>query len=312
MHRMGQSSKYNLVVILGPTASGKTKFAARLAYMLNGEIISADSRQVYREMTIGTGKDIEDYIVDGKRIKHHLIDILEPGYKYNLFEYQHDFMKSFNSVNTSGKLPIMCGGTGLYIESVLKKYRLIHVPVNPELRESLSSHSLEELTTILATFKKLHNTSDSDTIPRAIRSIEIETYYKENPEINLNLPDINPLIIGINIDRQSRRDKITRRLEARLKEGMIEEVQRLLDRGINAEDIIYYGLEYKYVTLHILGELTYEEMFDKLKTAIHRFAKRQMTWFRRMERNGIKIHWMDAFEDDEIKASKTIDLFNQK
>jgi tRNA dimethylallyltransferase len=309
---MLQSSKYNLIVILGPTASGKTKFAAQLAYRLNGEIISADSRQVYKDMTIGTGKDIDDYVVNGKEIKYHLIDILEPGYKYNLFEYQHDFFKSFESVNASGHLPIMCGGTGLYIEAVLKKYRLIHVPVNPGLREGLSGKTLEELTNILGTFKKLHNTTDSDTIPRAIRSIEIETYYKDNPDINLNLPDIKPLIIGINIDRQSRRNKITSRLETRLKEGMIEEVQGLLNKGIPTEDIIYYGLEYKYVTLHLLGELTYDEMFEKLNTAIHRFAKRQMTWFRSMERKGTKIHWMDAFEADDVKADKTIELFYKK
>ena len=309
---MLQSSKYNLIVILGPTASGKTKFAAQLAYKLNGEIISADSRQVYKDMTIGTGKDIDDYVVNGKEIKHHLIDILEPGYRYNLFEYQHDFFKSFERVNASGNLPIMCGGTGLYIEAVLKKYRLIHVPVNHRLRDSLSNHTLEELTNILKSFKKLHNTTDSDTIPRAIRSIEIETYYKDNPDINLSLPDVNPLIIGINIDRQSRRNKITNRLKARLKEGMIEEVQGLLNKGISPEDIIYYGLEYKYVTLHIMGKLTFDEMFEKLNTAIHRFAKRQMTWFRSMERKGTKIHWMDAFEADDVKVNKTITLFYKK
>lgn len=311
VQKMLQSSKYNLIVILGPTASGKTKFAAQLAYILNGEIISADSRQVYKDMTIGTGKDYDDYFVNGKRIKHHLIDIFEPGYKYNLFEYQHDFFRSFENVNTSRHFPIMCGGTGLYIEAVLKKYKLIHVPVNHEIRESLSSHTLEELTKILETFKKLHNTTDSDTIPRAIRSIEIETYYNNNPDINLSLPDIKPLIIGINIDRQSRRDKITQRLETRLKEGMIEEVQGLLNRGIPSEDIIYYGLEYKYVTLHLLGKLTYDEMFEKLKTAIHRFAKRQMTWFRSMERKGTKIHWMDAFEADETKVKKAIELLEK-
>jgi tRNA dimethylallyltransferase len=263
-------------------------------------------------MNNGTAKDIDDYVVNGTKIKYHLIDILEPGYKYNLFEYQHDFFESFEAVNNSGHLPIMCGGTGLYIEAVLKKYRLIHVPVNPELRETLSGKSLEELTEILKTFKKLHNKTDSDTIPRAVRSIEIETYYKNNPDINLTLPDVNPLIIGINIDRQSRRNKITRRLKDRLKEGMIEEVQELLNKGITPEDIIYYGLEYKYVTLHILGELTYDEMFEKLNTAIHRFAKRQMTWFRSMERKGTNIHWLDAFEADEIKINKTIELFYKK
>ncbi len=308
---MIQSTTYNLIVILGPTASGKTKFAAQLAFELNGEIISADSRQVYKDMTIGTGKDYEDYTVNGKRIKYHLIDILEPGYKYNLFEYQNDFFKSFENVSHSGHFPIMCGGTGLYIEAVLKKYKLIHVPVNPQLRENLANQSLEDLTGLLGTFKKLHNTTDSDTVPRAIRAIEIETFYKDHPDTDLKLPDINPLIIGINIDRQSRRSKITQRLEKRLKEGMIEEVQSLLDKGIPPEDIIYYGLEYKYVTLHLIGQLTYDDMFKKLNSAIHRFAKRQMTWFRSMERKGIKIHWMDAFESDELKVEKTIKLLKQ-
>lgn len=305
-------SKYNLIVILGPTASGKTRFAARLASEINGEIISADSRQVYKDMTIGTGKDYGDYIVNGKKIKYHLIDIVEPGYKYNLYEYQNDFFKCFEDIRNSGHFPIMCGGTGLYVEAVLKKYKLIHVPVNPALRETLTGKSLEELTRILGTFKKLHNTTDTDTVPRAIRAIEIETYYKENPDIDLHLPEINPLIIGIGIDRQSRREKITERLKKRLSEGMTDEVRGLLDRGISPEDLIYYGLEYKYVTLYLTGKLTYEEMFGKLNTAIHRFAKRQMTWFRGMERKGTHIHWMDAMEPDDKKIEKVIKLMKQK
>lgn len=305
---MQYSAKYNLIVVLGPTASGKTRFAAKLAYAINGEIISADSRQVYREMNLGTGKDYDDYYVNGEKINYHLVDIVEPGYKYNLFEYQKDFFDSFEKVINDEKFPVLCGGTGLYIEAVLKKYKMIHVPVNPELRSELENKTLEELTEILKGFKKLHNKTDTDTIQRAIRGIEIEVYYKDNPQIVPDLPEIKPLIIGINIDRQSRRKKITDRLERRLKEGMIEEVEGLLKKGISADALIYYGLEYKYVTLYLTGELTYKEMFDKLNTSIHRFAKRQMTWFRGMERKGVEIHWIDAFEPDEKKIKKVLDL----
>ncbi len=306
---MSVSEKYDLIVVLGPTASGKTRFAAKLASEINGEIISADSRQVYREMTIGTGKDYEDYIVDGKKIKYHLIDIAEPGYKYNLFEYQKDFFHSFEQITAEGKFPVLCGGTGLYIEAVLKKYKMVHVPVNEELRKELAGKSLVELTDILKTFKQLHNTTDTETVSRAIRSIEIATFYKNNPDIIPDLPDIRPLIIGISIDRQARRQKITERLKKRLEEGMTDEVKDLLDKGIKAEDLIYYGLEYKYVTLYLTGELTYDEMFEKLNTSIHRFAKRQMTWFRGMERRGIKINWLDAFEPDEKKIEKVLAFF---
>jgi len=305
---MQYSAKYNLIVVLGPTASGKTRFAAKLAYAINGEIISADSRQVYREMNLGTGKDYDDYYVNGEKINYHLVDIVEPGYKYNLFEYQKDFFDSFEKVINDEKFPVLCGGTGLYIEAVLKKYKMIHVPVNPELRSKLENKTLEELTEILKGFKKLHNKTDTDTIQRAIRGIEIEVYYKDNPQIVPDLPEIKPLIIGINIDRQARRKKITDRLERRLKEGMIEEVEGLLKKGISADALIYYGLEYKYVTLYLTGELTYKEMFDKLNTSIHRFAKRQMTWFRGMERKGVEIHWLDAFEPDEKKIKKVLDL----
>ena len=283
---MFPSEKYNLIVVLGPTASGKTRFAAKLAYAVDGEVISADSRQVYREMTIGTGKDIEDYIVKGEKIKYHLIDIVEPGYKYNLFEYQTDFFKVFEKVTQKNKFPVLCGGTGLYLESVLKDYKMVHVPVNPELRKSLDGKSLEELTEILKGFKKLHNKTDTDTVKRAVRGIEIETYYRDHPEIVPDHPEINSLIIGINIDRESRRRKITDRLKKRLEEGMTEEVDSLLKKGLSPDDLIYYGLEYKFVTLYLTGELTFDEMFDKLNTAIHRFAKRQMTWFRGMEQIG--------------------------
>lgn len=305
---MFPSEKYNLIVVLGPTASGKTRFAAKLAYAVDGEVISADSRQVYREMTIGTGKDIEDYIVKGEKIKYHLIDIVEPGYKYNLFEYQTDFFKVFEKVTQKNKFPVLCGGTGLYLESVLKDYKMVHVPVNPELRKSLDGKSLEELTEILKGFKKLHNKTDTDTVKRAVRGIEIETYYRDHPEIVPDHPEINSLIIGINIDRESRRRKITDRLKKRLEEGMTEEVDSLLKKGLSPDDLIYYGLEYKFVTLYLTGELTFDEMFDKLNTAIHRFAKRQMTWFRGMERKGFDIHWIDAFEPDEKKVEKVLKL----
>ena len=305
---MHSSGKYNLIVVLGPTASGKTHFAARLAYEIDGEIIGADSRQVYREMTIGTGKDYDDYIVNGKKVKYHLIDIAEPGYKYNLFEYQTDFFRSFEEIKARNKFPVLCGGTGLYIESVLKDYKMVYVPVNPELRKSLEGKTLEELTEILKGFKKLHNKTDTDTVKRAIRGIEIETYYRDHPEIVPDHPEIKPLIIGIGIDRDARRKKITDRLKKRLKEGMIEEVESLLKKGLSPEDLIYYGLEYKFVTLYLTGELTYDEMFEKLNTAIHRFAKRQMTWFRGMERKGFTIHWIDAFEPDEEKVQKVLQM----
>lgn len=289
-----QEKPYNLIVILGPTASGKTAFAAHLALAMGGEIISADSRQIYRRMDLGTGKDYDDYTVNGVSIPAHLIDIREPGYRYNVYEYQTDFFKTFEEVTRRGNFPIMCGGTGLYIEAVLQRFKMIHVPSNPPLRDSLKTKSLPELETILKSFRKLHNNTDTDTIKRAIRAIEIETYYASHPEIEVELPEINPLIIGVDIDRSLRREKITNRLEQRLQEGMVEEVKGLLDEGIKPDDLIYYGLEYKFVTQYLIGEIGYNEMKDLLNIAIHQFAKRQMTWFRRMERNGFTIHWMDA------------------
>ena len=303
-----QDSPYNLIVILGPTASGKTTFAAHLAKKIDGEIISADSRQIYRGMDLGTGKDIEDYTIDGYSIPHHLLDIVDAGYKYNVFEYQADFFKALEKVQANKRWPVMCGGTGMYIESVLKKYKLINVPVNQELRDSLQGKNREELTNILASYKSLHNQTDTDTVKRAIRAIEIEEYYKQNPEIEVELPDVNPLIIGVNIDREARRKKITSRLRKRLEEGMIDEVKQLLDSGVSPEDLIYYGLEYKFLTMHVTGELTYKQMFDKLNVAIHQFAKRQMTWFRGMERKGANIHWVDAFEPIENRVERVIEL----
>ena len=299
---------YDLVTILGPTASGKTPLAAALAYRLNAEIISGDSRQVYRRMDLGTGKDLADYVVDGKRIPYHLIDIVEPGYKYNVFEFQRDFLQAYDEIRQRGVLPILCGGTGMYIESVLKGYKLLPVPENQELRASLSDKSLDELTTILAGYKKLHNSTDVDTVKRAIRAIEIEEYYRQQPVSAREFPAINSLVIGVDIDRDLRRTKITRRLKQRLDEGMVDEVRALLDAGIPAEDLIYYGLEYKYLTLYAVGQLTYDEMFHQLEIAIHQFAKRQMTWFRGMERRGFNIHWIDASLPMEQKVEEIVGL----
>lgn len=285
---------YDLIAILGPTASGKTPFAAALAAELDTEIISADSRQIYRGMDLGTGKDLADYTVRGKQIPYHLIDIADPGYKYNVFEYQRDFLKAYETIKQKGRLPVLCGGTGMYLESVLKGYKLLPVPENPELRARLANKSLEELTSILGTYKNLHNTTDVDTAKRAIRAIEIEEYYAHTPVDERAFPQLNSLIIGVDIDRELRREKITRRLHQRLDEGMVDEVRRLIEQGIRPDDLIYYGLEYKYLTLYVIGELSYDEMFSQLEIAIHQFAKRQMTWFRGMERRGFTIHWIDA------------------
>ncbi|MGI6793239.1 tRNA (adenosine(37)-N6)-dimethylallyltransferase MiaA [Bacteroides sp. KG68] len=285
---------YDLIAILGPTASGKTPFAATLAAELHTEIISADSRQVYRNMDLGTGKDLADYTINGKQIPYHLIDIADPGYKYNVFEYQRDFLKAYEAIKQKGCLPIMCGGTGMYLESVLKGYRLLPVPENEELRNRLADKSLEELTEILKSYKSLHNTTDVDTAKRAIRAIEIEEFYAHTPVNERSFPQLNSLIIGVDIDRELRREKITSRLRQRLEEGMIDEVRQLMEQGIRPDALIYYGLEYKYLTLYVIGNLSYDEMFHQLETAIHQFAKRQMTWFRGMERRGFTIHWIDA------------------
>ena len=302
--------KYDLITILGPTASGKTPLATALADRLGTEIISGDSRQVYRRMDLGTGKDLGDYTIEGRSVPYHLIDIVEPGYKYNVFEYQRDFLKAYESIVDKGKLPILCGGTGMYLESVLKGYRLFPVPENPELRASLEGKSLQELTLILEGYKKLHNSTDVDTAKRAIRAIEIEEYYKQQPPEYREFPALKSLIVGVDIDRELRREKITRRLKQRLDEGMVEEVRGLLAEGISAESLIYYGLEYKFLTQYAIGELTYEEMFHQLETAIHQFAKRQMTWFRGMERRGFVIHWLDATLPMEEKVERIINLIN--
>ena len=298
-----------MITILGPTASGKTDIATHLAAELSAEIISADSRQVYRRMDIGTGKDLADYVVDGKRVPYHLIDIVEPGTKYNLFEYQRDFLEAYNDIRSRGKNVILCGGTGLYIESVLKGYRLIPVPENKELRHKLEGKSLLELTSILERLKaennsNMHNSTDVDTSKRAIRAIEIEMAYKEAHIEERTFPKIDNVIIGVGIDRDLRRMKITRRLDQRLQNGMVDEVKSLLDSGIPADDLIYYGLEYKFVTEYILGKSTFEEMHRSLEIAIHQFAKRQMTWFRGMERRGFTIHWIDAADSMEEKINE--------
>ncbi len=285
---------YDLITIIGPTASGKTSLAAALAYELKTEIISGDSRQVYRRMDIGTGKDLADYVVNGTKISYHLIDIVEPGYKYNVFEYQRDFLKVYEQLRRKGKLPLLCGGTGMYIESILKGYRLFPVPENPSLRCALEGKSLGELTSLLATYKTLHNSTDVDTVKRAIRAIEIEEYYKKMPIKKREFPNLHSLLIGVSIDRETRRKKISERLQQRLNDGMIDEVRSLLDSGITSEDLIYYGLEYKYLTQYVIGEISYDEMYHSLEIAIHQFAKRQMTWFRGMERRGFIIHWVDA------------------
>ena len=324
-----------MITILGPTASGKTPLAAALAGKIGGEIISADSRQVYRRMDIGTGKDLADYHVDagGETASHtgdgpavggfpadasvdipyHLIDICEPGTKYNLFQYQQDFYDAYQNIRSRGVVPILCGGTGLYIEAVLKGYKLSPVPQNQELRDSLEGKSLAELTAMLTELKartgsNMHNKTDVDSCQRAIRAIEIETYNLEHPVPRRELPAVDSLIIGVNIDREARREKITRRLKARLEEGMIDEVRGLMAEGIAAEDLIYYGLEYKFVTEYLMGKTTYDEMFTRLEIAIHQFAKRQMTWFRGMERRGFNIHWIDALQPMEEKVAQILKL----
>ena len=306
-----------MITILGPTASGKTSIAAALASRIGGEIISADSRQVYRRMDIGTGKDLADYEVGGKHIPYHLIDIAEPGYKYNLFEYQRDFHTAYDDITSRGRTPVLCGGTGLYIEAVLNGYALSPVPQNQELRDSLSAKSLDELTAMLKALKEqtgsnMHNRSDVDTVQRAIRAIEIETYNLQHPTPEREMPGISSLVIGVDVDRETRRRRISDRLEARLHEGMIDEVKGLLAEGVSAESLMYYGLEYKFVTEYVTGKTTYNDMLSRLEIAIHQFAKRQMTWFRGMERRGIHINWIDASLPMDDKVELIIELNEKK
>ncbi|HNX79727.1 MAG TPA: tRNA (adenosine(37)-N6)-dimethylallyltransferase MiaA [Prolixibacteraceae bacterium] len=321
-----------MLTILGPTATGKTSLAAHLAYRLDGEVISADSRQVYRGMDIGTGKDLNDYLVNGIRIPVHLTDLADAGYQYNLFEYQRDFLKVWADLQQRRKFPVLCGGSGLYIEAVLNNYRLVQVPINEQLRSELAGKTLEELIVILKSYNpKLHNITDIVNEKRAIRAIEIADYCSEqNPENENDLrdlrarsegiegtgnrlpitdhPAIRPLIVGIQFDRETRRERITQRLHQRLDEGMVEEVRKLLGSGIPPEDLLYYGLEYKYITLHLTGAMKYGEMVEKLNIAIHQFAKRQMTWFRKMEKEGTIIHWLDGGLALEEKVNQIIGL----
>ena len=298
----------NLIVILGPTASGKTHKAVALAERLNTEIISADSRQIYRGMDIGPGKDLEEY----KNVPYHLIDICPAGYKYNLFEYLRDYQAARDSILAKGKTPILCGGTGLYVEAVLNGLKLPEVPENKALRAELAGKSLEELTAILERMKKLHNTTDIDTAKRAIRAIEIQQYYQEHPDLKVDTtphPVENALIIGVEIGREERRERISSRLKSRLDSGMVEEVRNILDSGVSPEDLIYYGLEYKFLTNYIIGQSTYDEMVNGLEIAIHQFAKRQMTWFRGMERRGFHINWLPYDLDDEVFVDEVLKLY---
>ncbi|MCX6237509.1 MAG: tRNA (adenosine(37)-N6)-dimethylallyltransferase MiaA [Bacteroidia bacterium] len=303
-------SKYDMVTILGPTASGKTEVAVNLALKLNGEIISADSRQIYRQMDLGTGKDLHEYQINGIDVPYHLIDIAEAGYQYNVFEFQRDFLKVYHAIKEKGSYPVMCGGSGMYLEAILKGYRLIQVPVNEERRADLQLLSPEALTEILKRYKSINNTSDIENKKRTIRAIEIEEFCVAHPETELSFPPINSLIVGVKYDRDSRRRRITTRLKQRLDNGMIDEVQKLINNGLKPEDLTYYGLEYKYLTLYITGELTYDEMFTGLNTAIHQFAKRQMTWFRKMEREGFEINWLDGYMPVNEKTDKILSWLN--
>ena len=300
---------YNLITVLGHTAGGKTRFAACLSDRIGGEIIGADSRQVYRRMDLGTGKDYQDYVVGGRKVSIHLVDILEPGYQYNVYEFQKDFVRVFNEVNKRESMPVLCGGSGLYIEAVLKGYKLIRVPVNDNLRAELEENDMDELRESLASFKKPHNITDTEIRKRLIRAIEIETYYMDHPELDDDYPKLQPLLLGIRYDRESRRNRISQRLRERLENGMVEEVKTLISEGVTPEILIYYGLEYRYITEHLQGKTDLEQMTLQLETAIHQFAKRQMTWFRRMERNGMKIHWFDGNMPLDEKLETAISLF---
>ena len=304
-----RKEKYDMLAVVGPTASGKTSLAVDLALALPGaEILSADSRQVYRGMDIGTGKDLAEYERGGVVVPSHLLDIVDAGEKYNLFEFQRDFLVAYNDIKERNAFPVMCGGSGLYVESVLKGYRLLPVPENPVLRESLEGKTLEELTAILAGYKSLHNNTDTDNKKRAIRAIEIEEYYRTCPVEERSFPQINCLTVGVDVDREVRRERITLRLHERLENGMVDEVRALLAKGVSPEQLIYYGLEYKFLTQYIIGGLSYDEMVKGLEIAIHQFAKRQMTWFRGMEKRGVHIHWIDAMLPREKQVEQIKEL----
>jgi tRNA dimethylallyltransferase len=302
------STEYDLLAVTGPTASGKTLLAAFIASRLGGEIISADSRQVYRNMNIGTGKDYDDYVIDGKSIPYHLVDIVHPGVKYNVFEYQRDFISAYNDLKARGVFPVVCGGSGLYIDSIITGYRMYEVPPDANMRSALEKKSMAELTSILSTYKKLHNKTDLDSKKRLIRAIEIEHYQSSGKKQVSRFPALKVLVTAIGLDRETRRRRISERLKLRLAGGMIDEVKKLLTDGVSSETLIYYGLEYKYITLYLMGRLSYEEMTCELETAIHQYAKRQMTWFRGMERKGTVIHWIDGDLPLHKKAEQVIGL----
>lgn len=302
------NSIYDLLVVTGPTASGKTSLAATIAYRVGGEIISADSRQVYRGMNLGTGKDYEDYLVNGTQIPCHLIDIAEPGYKYNVFEYQRDFNKVYSDLKKRKTFPVVCGGSGMYADSIVTGYKMFEVPSDSGLRIELEKKSIEELKEILSTFKNLHNSTDIDTRKRVIRAIEIEHSSRNKGKTYSGFPEVRALLIGIMLDRDTRRKRITERLKQRLQSGMVDEVKHLIDQGINTDTLIYYGLEYKFITFYLTGKISYEEMVRDLEIAIHQFAKRQMTWFRGMERKGIKINWLDGELSMEEKVEQVMGL----
>lgn len=297
-----------MITVLGPTATGKTSFAVYLAAQFNGEIISADSRQVYKGMDIGTGKDLEEYHINNQQIPFHLIDIVEPGYEYNVYEFQRDFLQAYEQIEKNGTFPVLCGGTGMYIESVLKGYKLINVPENEELREELKSKSDEELEAILEELRALHNTTDTSDRDRLLRAIEIQNYYNDHPDIDTSFPKIDTVIVGIEFDRRVIRARISERLEHRLQNGMIDEVKGLIKNGVSPEKLKFYGLEYRFITQYLEEEIGYKEMFRRLETAIHQFAKRQMTWFRRMEKQGFEIHWLDGNLSHEEKMMKLMPL----
>jgi tRNA dimethylallyltransferase len=304
-------SNYDLLIITGPTASGKTSLAAAIAKKLNGEIISADSRQVYKGMNIGTGKDYDDYLVDGVRVPCHLIDIAEPGYKYNVFEYQRDFIKVYQSLRERKIFPVVCGGSGMYADSIISGYKMVEVPPDSGFRSNLEKKSMEELTEILATYKNLHNTTDIDTKKRVIRAIEIEHFNQNKKKPASKFPKIRSLVVGVNTERELRRKKISDRLRQRLNDGMVDEVKQLLANGVDSGTLVYYGLEYKFITLFLMGKLSYDDMVNDLEIAIHQFAKRQMTWFRGMERRGVKINWIDGTLPLDDKVEGIIRLLTQ-
>jgi len=297
---------HDILVITGPTATGKTRLAALVADRMGGEVISADSRQVYRGMDIGTGKDLSDYEVDARRVPVHMVDIVDAGYRYNVYEYQRDFLKVLEDMTARNAFPVVCGGSGMYVDSIVSGYRLVQVPVNAQLRELLEGRSLGELTEIISHYKSLHNKTDVDTVKRAVRAIEIADFYSNHQLDEKPFPVRNPLVTAVFVDRETRRQRISDRLRRRLEEGMIDEVQRLLAGGIHPDDLIYYGLEYKYITLYLMNRLTRDEMVQKLEVEIHRFAKRQMTWFRGMERRGITIHWIDGSMNEEEKVNSVM------